>query len=260
MRVILYCCLVLSLINSSCQDSNPTVPVDQITVAEDVVLGIDIDSLYKFFKKSGVNTQTFNKDGENISFYVTDVFDLSSYRNSNIHLNHVGLFYPIKLTGTNRLIGLKVLLASTHESNLQNSEYLNNLTIKQEVNEQLLSEIENMYTKKYGKPSRVKLNYYPVYQIEGNQVKKYEGTPSKCEIVTWQNEYLTIDFHKGFKSYETSFDPSNICYLYTYFYGGDAQQINPIGGNIFSYSLPYISYELKDTTVKILGLEKKMKL
>ncbi len=259
MRVILFYSLISILLFSSCDDT-PTIPVEEITVSENIVLGMDIDSMYQFLKESGVNSQTFSSNDELIGFYLTDVFDLNSYRNTNIQLNHFGLIYPTQLIGTNRLLGINILLSSTHQSYFQNNQNSNYLNIKQEVNERLLKDIEDLFIKKYGKPSRIKMKFFPVYQIEGRQVKEYQATPSESEILTWYTEYMTINFHKGFKSYEMSFDPSNICYTYWTTVGGDPSEIKPGSGNIYSYSLPYINYQLNDTTVKILGLEKKMKL
>ena len=58
---------IFILINSfcsSCDTSSPTVPVEEITVSENVVLGMDIDSMYQFLKESGVKSQTFINNNE----------------------------------------------------------------------------------------------------------------------------------------------------------------------------------------------------
>ena len=81
MKTILFYCLIFILINSfcsSCDTSSPTVPVEEITVSENVVLGMDIDSMYQFLKESGVKSQTFINNNELIGFYLSDVFDLSN--------------------------------------------------------------------------------------------------------------------------------------------------------------------------------------
>ena len=243
----------------SCQNS-PEVPVEQITIAEDIVLGMDIDSMYNFLKANGKKAQNFQVSGEVVGFYSSDVFDISDFRNTAVQLNHYGLFYPTLLTGTNRLLGLNVLLVSTHNSYNEYNTLSNIPAIKQEVNERLLKEVEDLLNKKYGQPSKTKTEYCQVYQIQGNQVKEYSQTPSECEILTWENDFLFVEFNKGFKSYETSFDPINICYNYWATIGGDPKEVDPRGDQIYSYSLPFIKYELKDTTVKILKLEKKLKI
>ena len=71
---------------------------------------------------------------------------------------------------------------------------------------------------------------------------------------------MTIEFFKGIKSYETSFDPNTPQYSFEWIVGGEPKQVIPSSANVYSYSMPYISYQLKDTTVKILGLEKKLNL
>ena len=263
--------LMLLLLVVSCKDDNPTFTEESITITENVVLGSDMDSMYQDFKDRNVNSGTFytrisfndySEANENIiGMYYTDIFNLSNYSNSIINLNHYGFLYPTKLTGTNRLLGMNILLVSTQKQLFTSNVKLNAPSVLQEVNELLIKDIENLFNKKYGKPIyRIKRNYYPVFHIEGKQIKEYASAGAEGEIVSWENDFMTIEFFKGIKSYETSFDPNTPQYSFEWIVGGEPKQVIPSSANVYSYSMPYISYQLKDTTVKILGLEKKLNL
>ena len=264
--------LFIFLINIlSCKNSKPSINQEKITIIEDIVLGSDLDSMYKDLKKNGVNLEifytkiSFNDLSETpnnmIGMYYTDIFNFNKYRNSTINLNHFGLLYPIELTGTNRLLGMNVILVSAQDQLFTSKVKLNYPSAIQEVNELLIKDIEKLFIQKYGEPTfRIELNYYPVFHIEGKEIKEYSSAGSKSEIVTWENEYMTVNFYKGIKSYETCFDPKTPQYSFFWKIGGEPEIVKPTDGNLYSYSMPYISYKLKDTTLKMLDLKKKIKL
>ena len=261
--------LMLLLLVGSCKDDKPTFTKESITITENVVLGSDMDSMYKDLKDRNVNSGTFytrmsfndySEANENITCgYYTDIFNFNKYRNSN--LNHYGFLYPAVLAGTKRLHGMNILLVSTHEQFFTSNVKLNAPSVLQEVNELLIKNIENLFNKKYGKPiSRTKTNFYPVFRLEGKQIKEYASAGAEGEIVSWENDFMKIEFFKGIKSYVSSFDPNTPQYSFEWIVNGEQKQVIPSSGNVYSYSMPYISYQLKDTTVKILGLEKKLNL
>jgi hypothetical protein len=265
LQVLMLCILI------SCNDEQKSISKENLTITEDIVLGSDIDSMYKALKEKKIlpgffyTKMSFSDYSEtnnySLGIYYTDIFNLSEYRNSLINLNHYGFLYPIELTGTNKLLGMNILLVSTQEQLFTSPVKLSSPSVIQEVNELLLDEIENLFSKKYGKPvNRTTSSFYPVYHIEGNQIKEYGSAGAEAEIVSWETDYLTIDFFKGIKSYETEYDPITPQYQFWWTVGGEPKPVKPKFGNKFSHSMPYISYMLKDTTVKILKLEKKLNI
>ena len=262
---------VLFLFVQSCENSTPTVPKESITIVENIILGSDIDSMYLELKERGAKTGTFytsmsfndySEANDNIiGMYYTDVFNLSQYRSPWIHLNHHGFLYPIKLTGTNRLLGMHVLLVNAQDQIFTSNVKLGFPSAIQEINELLINDIEELFVKKYGKPTyKSSSKFYPVFHLEGNQIKEYSSTDEEGEYIIWENEFMTVEFYKGFKSFETSFDPVTPQYLFWSTIGGEPETVEPKQGDVYSYTMPYITYKLKDTTLKILGLEKKLNI
>lgn len=255
----------------SCTENVQNISRDSLTITENIVLGSDIDSMYNEMKEKNLIPETFytkmsfsdysEVSNYSLGIYYTDIFNLSSYSNPVINLNHYGFLYPIQLTGTNKLLGMNILLVSTQEQLFTSPVKLERPSAIQEVNELLIQDIEVLFTKKYGKPTdRTTSRFYPVYHIEGNQIKEYGSAGAKAEIVSWETDYLTIEFFKGIKSFETEFDPITPQYQFWWTVGGNPKTVKPKNGNIYSHSMPYISYMLKDTTVKILKLEKKLNI
>jgi hypothetical protein len=255
------------LIFPSCENSIVTVPKESITIVENIVLGSDADTLFINLKNRNVKVGNYktdlffqdeNTDNDNrIRIPYTEVFNFGEYRNKKIDLDHLGLIYPILLYGTNRIQGLSVLLVSTHMQ-IFNSNNANDPVVKQEVNESLINDIEKLFIKKYGQPkSREKSKNHKVYSIEGSEIKEYDSTEDYCDYVVWENEFMIIELFKGYKSYETSFNPINTCYSHE-ISGNSPQVVIPETGYTYSRTMPAIHYQLKDTTIKILGLDKKM--
>lgn len=271
MRLLLLLTITGSIL-ISCSEEEKPFDKNQIKIIEDIVLGGDADTLFYDLRERGMKSGTFYTKGSlqsyddanrcRIDFLYTDMFNFSKYRNSNIDLNHYGLLYPITLMGTNNTIGMNVLLVSTHQQHVFSPIKLGKPSIIQDVNGSLLNEIENLYTQKYGEPrSKSNVIFYPIYNLEGSDIKEYSyAGGDEGELVVWENDYMVVQFYKGYKSYQSSFDYKTPQYTYTWTYGGDPKVVEVEPGYEQTYSNAYIKYELKDTTVQILGLKNELSL
>jgi len=264
---------VCGILMTSCTKKEIT--KDQLTIIDDIVLGQPTDSMYNSYKKLNIPTEIFytrssfgdmsDVKSSMITLSYSKVFDLSDYSNSSIKLSHLGILYPIKLTGTDKIIGMNVILVNTSEPfpfNPQGVNYLigDDKCISQDINELLIDEIIKIYTSKYGEPkSRFKTTYQEAYVFEWNTIKRYNGTKDEGELITWDNGIMTIQFFTGCKSYNSTFMKNPTQYLIHGTIGGDPQlpKIEYDKGIVGCYTFPYIQYYLKDSTINTLGLDKK---
>lgn len=262
-----------AILISSCKKKE--ISKEQLTIIDGIVLGQSIDSLYESYKTLNIPTDIFytrssfsdisEVKSSMITLSYSKVFDLSDYKNSSIKLSHLGILYPTKLTGTDKIIGMNVLLVSTTEPfnfNPEEVRYVtrDNACIQQEVNELLIDEIIKIYKSKYGEPkSRIKTTYQEAFVFEWDAIKRYNGTKDEGELITWENEIMKINFFTGCKSYSATFMKNPTQYLSHWTIGKDPElpKIEYDKGIVGCYTYPYIQYTLKDSTVNLLGLDKK---
>ncbi len=139
-----------------------------LTIIDNLQLGESIsgyDSLRsnlnietKDFYTKNILTEEDDPQSNTVSFPVTENFNFSQYRSSTNKLSHFGLLHPVVLSGTDNIVSLIVLLAHTEIPTLNTMDYYkrlpeNLLTIKQLVASDIIKQVEDMYTSKYGKPT-----------------------------------------------------------------------------------------------------------
>ncbi len=214
MKTTIFFFLFLPFILISCNKF----PKEKITIIENLSLGVSKDTLYNQIKSKNIPLERFTKsyiiidksqlieENHFISMYNTDLFN--SFANQS--QEHVGLLYPILLSGTDNIFGMVVLLGHTKKpiliGNMKVYDYLNILRcVKQIVNEKLIEQIKEMYTSKYGisKESTSTLNY--VYQINDGKIEQKLINEKEAKTISLENEYMTITFFTGLKNYSNGY-------------------------------------------------------
>ena len=264
---------MVTAIFTSC--SNEKISKEQLTIIDGIVLGQSSDSLVDLFKKLNISHDNFYTrsifvdineiESCMLTLPYSEVFDLSDYRNPSIKLSHKGILYPTQLSGTDRIVGMNVILVHTTEPYPFNPAGVNYLIgdeqcIDQEVNELLIDEIIKIYTSKYGEPeSRVMTNFQEAFVFEWNAIKRYNGTKDEGELITWANDIMTIKFFTGCKSYNATFRKNPTYYIIHGAIGGERELpiIEYDKGIVGCFTFPYIQYTLKDSIINLLGLDKK---
>jgi hypothetical protein len=239
----------------------------EITVIDNVRLGMTEEEFYEQLdslkiEKKVAYTNLFLNDvdeiNENkISMYTTKIFDLSDYSESSENIHHIGIYFPAILSGTKNIIALNVLLAHTGNVRLIYNNRLSIIKdipgISQDVPVTLINDIEQMLNSKYGKPtSTYSFSFTNFYVINGTEIKPYRSDTSNVgEMITWENKNLRIQFYKGIKAKQSSFN-SNSKYYTHYFDPIVSLTTNEIECRSYSY----ISYSLTDKAIKEIGLDK----
>jgi hypothetical protein len=269
---LLFCILtVIFLISCDKQ-----VPTEKLTIIDNFVLGQSsinlskqMDSLFinrkRFFTKQILSKFDDLLDDNNfINMYSTNTFNLSNYRSSSNE--HVGLLYPITLTGTKNVTGMTILLTHTSKpwffgDTKKFESSVDDKLIKQEVNKDLIDEIKNMYISKYGQPIiKFKSTTNAFYIIEGSQIKNYSGNPDReGEMLTWETDYYTVRFFTGLPSYESLYQANKRTYKDIMNLGGPnyIMTADPLKDEAQSFSYPYIEYELNSKAIKEFKLNNK---
>ncbi|MEY5069609.1 MAG: hypothetical protein RLZ47_1471 [Bacteroidota bacterium] len=212
--------------------------------------------------------RSFNElmDASNyIYMYHTNVFDFSKYRSSDN--NHLGLLYPITLTGTQNNIGMIVLLGHTTSPLLWGDAENFKSTVKekffrQDVNEEIIGEIKDLYTSKYGKPvSEHTSKWNLFYAIDRNVIKQYSDTTRTGTEIKWETEYLNVTLFTGLASYDSHFDTKQNYYSEVIMsfgnFGGSPPKADPSRNEMQCYSYAYIKYELNEKAIEKLKLRKE---
>ena len=243
---------------------------DKITVIDDIVLGKDKQTFFKQIDSLKISNRVFYN-----TFYFDKYEDLSNtwYQFTSyytIRFNHtphnqisynecIGLLCPCNLSGTENITELRVLLCNT-QSPMISLQYLPEKYVSknQNVNEEIIGEIVQMYLIKYGKPTIIDSNYNCFYVVEKGNYNPYHDDKRKGILYVWENKYLTIKLFTGLKSYDCTYDTKNKGYDVVLWHNPtDSVKIQIPGiGEMQCFSFPFIDYELTDTAIKEMNLYK----
>lgn len=262
------------IVFNSCDNQ---IPKEKLTIIDNFVLGQSsvnlskqMDSLSishkKFFTKQVLSKfDDLIDDNNSINMYYTNTFNLSNFRSN--HNEHIGLLYPITLTGTKNVMGMIVVLGHTSTpwflgDTKRHENTVDNKLFKQEVNRNLIDEIKKLYTSKYGQPiTNYKSKDNNIYVIEGNQIEFYPGgdPEREGEEFNWQTEYYDIRLFTGVPSYESVYQANEKTYQNTIHLAGPKYVMNPdlSKNEVQSFSYCYIKYELNSKAIKELKLDNK---
>lgn len=241
----------------------------------EVIEGIQLGTTYKVYQKQidslGISAMSFytksfffggqGLENNQIRAHISDVVNLSDYRNSNIGINHYGILYPITLAGTDNVIGLNAILGHTGMV-LGTPEHDKKKSFNQNVASSYIDEIKRMLKSKYGEPTleEYESKYNDFYALEGNGINEYIGDENrKGKVTKWETEYLKIELFEGLPSVDSKFSDRN--YRMVIQPSGKENEIvtdfNWDDGERPCVTYAYIKYELKSEAIKKLGLNDK---
>lgn len=239
---------------------------EDLTIIENLQLGQSKDIFFNSLDSLKIPKGVFlteptykdlgNQQYNCLPLYYTEQFNLIEY--SKETQQHLGLFYPTILSGTNNIFMLNILLGHTNDRDIT-SDYCNSnyggeeqtfTRFRQEVNSKLISEILTLYVSKYGVPTdSIKVGDITFFQISKDKIcEKEESLDNFGTIYIWETKALRIMFFTGFKSQRSSFITGYNAYTL-----GGTERIRA-SNQIFSHSFPYISYEIKPKVLKKLQL------
>lgn len=267
-KIILVIILLTSLIN--CTNINN----EDFRIIDGIKLGTTVDEfnkqcdslkilhkvLYTRTRFSNLNQLRYNQ----INNALSEIFNTSQYKSQ--FTDHYGLYYPLKQSGTNNIVGLNVLLIHTEDADLISGTSYENITSKtmikganQDIPEEQTTTIYNMLVKKYGQPTKTtKSEFTEIYVIEEGVIKTYKPDSSNLgEMYYWETKNLDISYFKGVRSAITSFIVPDNKYM-TYFKADPFRILDYEKGERYSRSFSYISYNLKDESIKKFGLDKSL--
>lgn len=241
-----------------------------LTVVDKIVLGEKKESFYKQLDSLHLKSQTFyckhlftdinEINNSRLNLYYSEVFNTGKYNKSEYSIYHYGIIYP-SLNSNSYVTGMYLLLAYTAKAVLipsllkqcEITEKTQILGLSQYIRADLLDEIQEMLTTKYGQPTEI-LNSKDSYicVIEKGSINKYISDKKYSgEIVKWKTKYLNISFFRGVRTNSTTFDTNGGGYLISMF----PNEKKELGKNeTYTYQLPYIYYEINDNTIKELKL------
>lgn len=245
-----------------------TIDKKELEVIEGIQLGItsqsykkqleslDIESI-PFYTKSDFNS--INEMEENqIKVPISDVINISEFRNSKTGLNHCAIVYPILLTGTDNVVGLNAVIGHTENPN-GTPEYDKQQSFNQNVAIDYVHELKRMLESKYGQPTMddVESKYNTFSVIEGKEVNEYYGDDFlKGKITYWETEYLEIELFQGLESPVIYKDYRYITLSKTtLLIMRHDPDINYPRNSCIRY--PRISYKLKSSAIEKLKLNEK---
>jgi hypothetical protein len=265
--------LVVLTIFASC---NKGIPKEKLTVIENITLGESSNSYIKQFDSLQIpHKRFFNKilmmkyndllDGNNYyTSYYTNLFNFSEFRNPKESLEHLGLITPITLEGTQNNLSLVVILCHTVEPwLLGDAERLkssvNEKYVRQEVNNEVIDKIKNMYITKYGVPKYIDTsNFNSFWMIVGNTLSRKINNNIPAVTIKWETEYYNITFFTGI-NLNGIYNPEH----------GYVESTNGFAANIGNESADqlknelhcsayaYIYYELNEKAMKELKTDNK---
>jgi hypothetical protein len=253
---------------TSCNKIEPK----DVTVIDGISLGTTLEEYYKQCEDLNISqklvyTKVFFSDFQDVyhnsvKFYVTDIFNFSEYRGPDTE--HFGIYNSIIMSGTKNVIGLNILLVHTAPAVIfspSGSTYLTKQTkipgVIQDVSLDLVEDIGDMLSKKYGKPNgKMKSEHFTVKVIEGNQIKNYRSDSTNMgELLYWETEYFDISFFKGINSTASTFTSNGNSYT-IYFDTNPNTILDYDSGERPCRSYSYITYKLNSKAIKRLALDK----
>ncbi len=174
----------------------------------------------------------------------------------------IGLLCPVYLTGTENYIQLRVLLCNTQTPTLFQSgapDLSDYLAVNQNVNQNIVAEIVNLYTNKYGTPTRIDSNFTGFYVIEKGSYTFYGSYDGRTAVrYVWKNKYLDVELFSGFESKSCKYDMTVKGYKFP-MWTNPANANDPLQlgvDEIPCREFPYIEYRLTDTAIAELALDK----
>ena len=263
--------IMIILIVVSCNN----VDKKDITVIENIQLGTNYTNFQRQLDSLGIKSKTFFSktffyeiseiNNNKITFHTSEIFNLEPYKKET---NIYSLIYPIKMTGTDNIIGLSVIIGHTYDTKLFTNGELYNLakeyktqSFNQNIPEDLVKEIKLLLVSKYGSPilDDYKSENNSFFVLEGSEFKSYVGDAKiQCKLTTWETENLNIELYSGIPSSSATFTKDGFTYV-----------IQPLGkendvalvdfskGEKQCKSYVYINYQLKSETIKRLKLNEK---
>lgn len=246
-----------------------------ITVIENIQLGTSYKTFQKQLDSLGIKPKTFftktffsefNEINENkITLNTSEIFNLIPYRKGT---DIYSLIYPIKLTGTDNITGLNIIIGHTFGTNLITDNRMYNLekefqtkSFNQNIPEDLVNDIKKLLISKYGNPTLddYKSEYNDFYVIQGKEIKSYVGDSKvQCKVTKWETENLNIALYTGIPSSDAKFTKDGFSYVIQP--SGREHEIAEIDtstGEKQCKSYVYLKYELKSETIKKLKLNEK---
>lgn len=255
---------------------NRDIPKEKLTIIENITLGKPSNIYNKYFdslqipRKRFLNRILFMKfdelldDNYYYSTYYTNLFNFSEYKNKKKSLEHLGLITPITLEGTQNNFALVVLLCHTTDPWLWgDAEHMKSDVkekyIRQDVNEEVINKIKQMYISKYGEPKSIDTSIYnSFWMVNGNSIKRETDNTSQATTMKWETDYYTVSFFSGF-NLNAIYNPEN----------GYSESTNPITANagdesadplkneMNCRSFAYIYYQLNEKAMKELKTDNK---
>lgn len=259
----LFFCIASSLI--SCN----SIPKEKLTVIENLTVGTSIDSLYKQMKSKSVPFDKFTTaylvidksqlidEKFFITMYYTNLFNTFHDQSKE----HVGLLYPVTLSGTDNTVGIKVLLGHTKTPILlganKDYEYLNtSKCVKLSVNKMLIDQIKEMYSSKYGSPKIDTSKYNTVYTINNSTIEEKRSDEIYAITYTWDTEFIKITFFTGLENYSDGYYKPRDKFYLDIAVTGVAEDIT---NKMDCYTYSRIEYELKQNAIDELKLKTSTK-
>lgn len=259
-----------------CSCLGTEIPEDKLTIIDNFVLGKPMNDDYseqmdrlsipkqRFLTKM-VLTDFAELVNENnyLTMYYTSIFNSSKYRNSGI--DNLGLLYPLTLRGTKNNVGMVVLLGHTNNPTLfgeakKYADHVDAKVFRQDVNEEIINEIKQLYKSKYREPKyEYESKYNLVYVVEGNEIRQYSDTSRVGHEIKWETEYYVITYFTGLASYDSRYDNRHGAYIEVILsFGGNRAfpppKPDPLKDEMQCYSFAYIKYELKQKAIEKLKL------
>jgi hypothetical protein len=249
-------------------------PKEDITIINNIVLGQNMSNYNKQMDSLSVPHQNFLTklyiddfndlldENNHINMYYSNIFNFSEER--SIHNEHLGLLYPITLTGTENNIGLIVMLGHTGKPFLssiaqKNANLISEKHFGQDISKNVVDKIQNLYVSKYGKPtSEYETKFNLIYVIEKNVINKYSDTTRVGKEISWNTKYMNITLFTGLDSYDCTYDTNKKYYSETIWSMGERviAKKNLKINEIPCYTFAYIKYELNTEAIEKLKLNK----
>lgn len=244
----------------------------ELTIIDGFVLGEVEDSLKSQYNKLDIGYERFftnrefgslNEVEENmLSFHYTKIFDIGSYSINNGVTDHYGLYYPMKMEGSNNINGLTILLGHTGSSVLID-QGITNLSqetgikyFDQNVRFDLINEVERMLKDKYGEPDEI-VDSDIFYDIVGSNIMAYNtGGQMLGKELIWRTKSIDIRFFKGFDNYNVVYNDSNNNlegYFYHFEDNNEAKKLKE--KDVYTKAFPHILYQINRDGLKNIEVD-----
>jgi hypothetical protein len=259
----IYFCVITLIFLFSCEN----IDKQSLKIIDNVVLGVSQKEFNKSCDSLGIKeaifeTKLFIEKNDNLKdialkFNYTERFNIGDFCGKNN--STIGLFYPIENSGTDNIIGLKLLLANKskptiNNPNIDSSTKESIYFIHQDLNENLISDIKNLFITKYGTPKTIlEQNNFLFQVIQNNEIIDYrQDSINFGTVYRWETEALIINFFTGIHSKKALYNPSTKYYLLPWIDLEKAKTEN----YIYCRGFPYIEYRLKNEIIEKLNLNK----